>query len=52
VQEALGLSHSLEDVELVFWLEFFHRLMPHVDILYNQDFSFSVKIDAGTLKHN
>jgi hypothetical protein len=35
-QEARGLSHNLEDGEFVFWLRLFLRLMPHVDILYNQ----------------
>lgn len=36
VKEARGLRHNLEDSEFLFWLDFFHRLMPHVDILYNQ----------------
>jgi hypothetical protein len=36
VQEDRGLRHSLEDVKFVFWLRFFHRLIPHVDILYNK----------------
>jgi hypothetical protein len=27
---------DLEDGEFVFWLRFFHRIKPLVDILYNQ----------------
>ena len=36
VREARGLRHYLEDDEFVFWLTFFHRIFPHVDILFNQ----------------
>jgi TPP-dependent 2-oxoacid decarboxylase len=36
VQEDRGFHHSLEDGEFVIWLRFFHRLIPHVDILHNQ----------------
>lgn len=34
--EAYGLRRTLEDSEFIFWLTFFHKIMPHVDILYNQ----------------
>lgn len=34
--EASGLRRALEDPEFLFWLTFFHKLLPHVDILYNQ----------------
>lgn len=34
--EASGLRRALEDPEFMFWLTFFHKLLPHVDILYNQ----------------
>jgi hypothetical protein len=33
VQEARGLRFNLEDREFIFWLEFFHRVMPDVDVL-------------------
>ena len=34
VQEASGLRLYLENDEFLFWLSFFHRIMPHVDLLY------------------
>ncbi|XP_050296345.1 uncharacterized protein LOC126736159 [Anthonomus grandis grandis] len=34
--EASGLRKALEDPEFLFWLTLFHKIMPHVDILYNQ----------------
>ena len=33
---AVGLRRYLEDAEFLYWLTFFSKLMPHVDILYNQ----------------
>lgn len=36
INEASALVRTLEDPEFNFWLSFFHLLMPHVDILYNQ----------------
>lgn len=36
VQQASGLLRMLEDETFLFWLHFFHRVMPHVDILYAQ----------------
>jgi hypothetical protein len=49
VQEPRGLRHNLEYVEFVFWLRFFHRLMPHVDLLYNQ--IQARKVDAVKVKN-
>nr|CAH7759839.1 unnamed protein product [Callosobruchus chinensis] len=34
--EASGLRRALEDPEFIFWLTFFHRIIPHVEVLYNQ----------------
>lgn len=36
VQEARGLRRCLEDDKFLFWLDFFHKLIPHVTILYDQ----------------
>lgn len=36
VNEASGLRRALEDPTFMFWLTVFHKLMPHVDILYKQ----------------
>ena len=36
INEASALVRFLEDPEFNFWLGFFHLLMPHIDILYNQ----------------
>ena len=33
---AAGLRRYLEDEEFLYWLTFFSKIMPHVDILYNQ----------------
>ena len=49
VQEARGLRHNLEDEEFVFWLTFFQKIMPHVDILYNQ--LQARQIDAVRAQH-
>lgn len=35
IQEACGLCYLLDD-EFLFWLSFFHKIMPHIDILYSQ----------------
>ena len=35
LNEASGLLRLLEDVTFLYYLEFFHRLMPHVDLLYS-----------------
>lgn len=34
--KAGALARLLRDNKFIFWLSVFHRLMPHVDILYNQ----------------
>lgn len=33
---ASGIRRTLEDSVFVFWLTFFHHVMPHVDVLFNQ----------------
>ena len=33
---ATGIKRFLQDPIFIFWLEFFAKIMPHVDILYNQ----------------
>jgi protein-tyrosine phosphatase len=35
-QAASGLLHMLNDKHFLFWLSFFHHIMPHVDLLYDQ----------------
>ncbi|CAH1103808.1 unnamed protein product [Psylliodes chrysocephalus] len=35
-KEASGLKTSLEDPNFVFWLTLFHKILPHVDTLFNQ----------------
>ncbi|KAJ8980558.1 hypothetical protein NQ317_013065 [Molorchus minor] len=35
-KEARGIRRILEDPNFTFWLTFFHYIMPHVDVLYNQ----------------
>nr|CAH7765288.1 unnamed protein product [Callosobruchus chinensis] len=34
--EASDIRRALEDPEFIFWLELFHKILPQVDILYNQ----------------
>lgn len=34
--KAGALARLLSDLKFIFWLSVFHKLMPHVDILYNQ----------------
>lgn len=36
VAAASGHLRTLKDQEFLYWLAFFHRIMPHVDILYDQ----------------
>jgi hypothetical protein len=36
VQAASGLLRMLNDKHFLFWRSFFHRIMPHVDVLYDQ----------------
>ena len=36
ISEATGLLRSLKDEKFMFWLELFHQIMPHVEIIYNQ----------------
>ena len=49
LSEAAGLARWLEDQEFMFFLAFFHELMPHVSLLFNrmQDRS----LDANGIKH-
>lgn len=35
-KEAYGLRRALEDPDFDFWLNLFHKVLPHVDILFNQ----------------
>lgn len=36
IEKASGLKRTLKDNDFLFWLNFFVKIMPHVDILYNQ----------------
>lgn len=36
INQATGLKRYLEDDLFLYWLNFFHKIMPHVDILFNQ----------------
>ena len=36
VYKATGIKRMLNDPEFIFWLNFFQKIMPHVDVLYNQ----------------
>ena len=36
VYKATGIKRMLNDPEFIFWLNFFNKIMPHVNILYNQ----------------
>ena len=33
---ASGIKRMLNDTDILFWLDFFNKVMPHVDILYGQ----------------
>ncbi|CAH0547290.1 unnamed protein product [Brassicogethes aeneus] len=35
-KQASGIRRMLQDPNFCFWLTFFHHIMPHVDILFNQ----------------
>lgn len=35
-KEANGIKTALEDPNFVFWLTLFHKILPHVDTLFNQ----------------
>ena len=36
LRQASGLRRTLQDPHFLYWLSFFHQIMPHVEILYNQ----------------
>lgn len=36
INQASAIRRMLYDSKFVFWLTFFHRVMPHADILYNK----------------
>ncbi|VEN51172.1 unnamed protein product, partial [Callosobruchus maculatus] len=36
IQQAGANLRILEDESFIYWLTFFHKIMPHVDILFNQ----------------
>ena len=48
VREACGLLKWLEDEEFLFFLEFFHRLMPDIDLLYSTLQTRSISVDEVT----
>jgi len=35
INQATGLKRLLTDATFIFWLTIFHKIMPHVDCLYN-----------------
>ena len=45
INEASGLLKWLEDEEFMFFLNFFHRVMPHVEVLYDVLQSREISID-------
>ena len=36
IAEATGILKYLNDGNFTFWLELFHQIMPHVEVIYNQ----------------
>lgn len=36
LNQAMGLRNYLQDSDFLYWLQFFHMIMPHCDILFNQ----------------
>ncbi|XP_042206323.1 zinc finger MYM-type protein 1-like [Homarus americanus] len=36
ISEATGILHYLNNEKSMFWLELFHQIMPHVEVIYNQ----------------
>lgn len=36
IAETTGLLNCLNDDNFMFWLEVFHQIMPHVEVIYNQ----------------
>ena len=36
ISQACGYEEILRNENFIFWLSFFHRIMPHVEILFNQ----------------
>jgi len=36
IAEATGILKYLNDDNFMFWLELFHQIMPHVEVIYNQ----------------
>ncbi|KAE9522751.1 hypothetical protein AGLY_016860 [Aphis glycines] len=35
INQATGIKRLLTDVTFIFWLTIFHKIMPHIDCLYN-----------------
>ncbi|KAL4126426.1 hypothetical protein QTP88_010648 [Uroleucon formosanum] len=35
INQATGIKRLLEDSDFIFWLNIFHKIMPHVDCLYS-----------------
>lgn len=66
-RKAVGLSNMLKDPDFLFWLEFFSKVMPHSEILFQQlqsreidsvkahknisDFKFSIQLIRNSLDH-
>lgn len=36
IAEATGILQCLNNDKFMFWLEFFHQIVPHVEVIYNQ----------------
>lgn len=36
IAEATGILHTLNSENFRFWLQLFHQIMPHVEVIYNQ----------------
>nr|CAI5829756.1 unnamed protein product [Callosobruchus analis] len=50
IQQAGAHLRILEDESFIYWLTFFHKIMPHVDILFNQ--LQKVTTDALKIQNN
>ncbi|XP_077301040.1 uncharacterized protein LOC143921563 [Arctopsyche grandis] len=44
IADSSTLLHTLNDEKFLFWLKLFHKLMPHVEIIYNQMQSREIEI--------
>ena len=46
IQQASGLIRLVQDEEFLFYLEFFHRIFPHADILYAVLQTHKISVDV------